>query len=162
MGRNALCTVLTGAWLGWLLLDERGSVDRARCWCSLSACWAGGAFATVGSVAGAFLGLRVSVGGAGWVGTHGVPRWLLAGSARGTTRNAVVSIGLVAGAPCRRATPEERVGSSVVSLVRSWVSEGLEPAPDGSERMVFRVGGDRKSTRLNSSHLHQSRMPSSA
>ena len=69
-----------------------------------------------------------------------VPRWVVAGSARGTTRNAGVSIGLVAGAPYRCAALEELVGPSVVSLVRSWVSEGLEPAPDGSERMVFRVG----------------------
>ena len=64
----------------------------------------------------------------------------MAGSARGTTRNAGVSIGLVAGAPCRCAAPEELVRPSVVSLVRSWVSECLWAAPDGSERMVFRVG----------------------
>ena len=36
--------------------------------------------------------------------------------------------------------PEERAGPSVVSLVRSLVSEGLWAASDGSERMVFRVG----------------------
>ena len=45
----------------------------------------------------------------------------------------------VAGAPCRCAAPEEHVGQSVLSLVRSWVSEDPEPAPDGSERVVFRV-----------------------
>ena len=61
-------------------------------------------------------------------------------TAGGTTRNAGVAIGLVAGAPCRCAAPEEHAGPSVVSLVRSWVSEGPESAPVGSERMVVRVG----------------------
>ena len=40
----------------------------------------------------------------------------------------------------RCAGPEEGAGPSVVSLVRSLVSECLWPAPEGSERMVFRVG----------------------
>ena len=38
--------------------------------------------------------------------------------------------------------PEERAGPSVVLLARSLVSESLWAAPEGSERMVFRV--DRK------------------
>ena len=54
--------------------------------------------------------------------------------------NVGVAIGLVAGASCRCAGPEELAGPSVVSLVRSLVSECLWAAPDGSERMVFRVG----------------------
>ena len=45
-------------------------------------------------------------------------------------------MGLVAGASC----PEVGAGSSVVSLVRSLLSERPEAAPDGSERMVIRVG----------------------
>ncbi len=50
-----------------------------------------------------------------------------------------MAIVLVLGASCRRAVPEERLRPSVVSLVRSWDSECLWAAPDGSERMVFRV-----------------------
>ena len=46
----------------------------------------------------------------------------------------------------RRAGPEEGVGHSVVSLARSLVSEFLWAAPEGSERMVFRV--DRRLARL--------------
>ncbi len=57
-------------------------------------------------------------------------------------RNVGVAIGLVAGASCRCAGPEELAGPSVVPLVRSLVSECRDPAPDGSERMVFRVGRD--------------------
>ena len=48
-------------------------------------------------------------------------------------------MGLVSGASCRRTGPEERAGPSVVSLVRSLVSVWPEPAPFGSERMVFRA-----------------------
>ena len=43
-------------------------------------------------------------------------------------------------APCGRTGPEERAGPSVVSLVRSLVSECPVAAPVGSERMEFRVG----------------------
>ena len=91
----------------------------------------------MGGVAGAFPGLRMSVGDAGWVGTHGVPCWLAALALLSSSRNVGVAIGLVSGAPCRRAVPEERLRPSVVSLVRSWDSECLWAAPDGSERMVF-------------------------
>ena len=48
-------------------------------------------------------------------------------------------MGLVFGASCRCATREEGAGLSVVSLVRSLVSEYRDPVPGGSERMVFRV-----------------------
>ena len=58
-------------------------------------------------------------------------------TADGTTRNVGVAIGVVAGAPCRCAAQEEHAGPSVVSLVRSWISEWPETVPDGSERMVF-------------------------
>ena len=51
--------------------------------------------------------------------------------------NVGVAIGLVSGASCRCAGPEERAGPSVVSLVRSWDSECPWAAPDGKERMVF-------------------------
>ena len=140
MGRNAWCSVLAGSSRPSPLLEKRGSGDRARVWCSLSACRAGGAIATVGGVAGAFLGLRVSVGGAGCVGTHGVPCWSSALALHYSSGNVGVAIGLVSGAPCRLVSPEEDAGPSVVSLVRSLDSECLWAAPDGSERMVFRVG----------------------
>ncbi len=67
-----------------------------------------------------------------------VDRRLLA--LRSSAGNVGVAIGLVSGATCRRTGPEERAGPSVVSLVRSLVSVCPEPAPDGSERMVVRVG----------------------
>ena len=51
-----------------------------------------------------------------------------------------MAIVLLSGAFFRCAGPEELVGPSVVVLVRSLVSECREPAPDGSDRMVFRVG----------------------
>ena len=54
--------------------------------------------------------------------------------------NVGVAIGLVSGAFCRRAGPEELMRLSVVSLVRSCVAECLWAAPGGSERMVFRAG----------------------
>ena len=46
---------------------------------------------------------------------------------------------LVFGVSCRFVGLEERMGPSVVSLARSLVSECLAAAPDGWERMVFRV-----------------------
>ena len=98
-----------------------------------------GARGTVGGVAGAFLCLGGAGAGPGLVGTHGGPCLPLGFTADGTTRNVGVSIGVMAGAPCRCAALEEHAGPSVVSLVRSCVSEGPEPVPDGSERMVFRV-----------------------
>ena len=59
---------------------------------------------------------------------------------RCSSRNVGVAIGLVAGAPCRRTSPEECTRPTVVSLVCSLVSECLWAVPEGSERMVFRVG----------------------
>ena len=41
------------------------------------------------------------------------------------------------------------------------IASGLDPAAEGYEDRLFEAG-DRKSTRLNSSHLDLSRMPSSA
>ena len=43
-----------------------------------------------------------------------------------------------------------------------WVSYQIEPPGGGRGGRGGRGGGDRKSTRLNSSHGYQSRMPSSA
>ena len=79
------------------------------------------------------------MGGAGGVRTHGVPCWLAALALRRPSRNVGVAIGLVCGASCRCAALEEHLRPSVVPLVRSLVSECRDPAPDGSERMVFRV-----------------------
>ena len=47
---------------------------------------------------------------------------------------------LVLGVSCRCASPEARMGPSVVSLADFLVSEWPEAAPAGVERMVFRVG----------------------
>ena len=140
MGRNAWCSALASRVHGCWHHEKRGSVDRARGWCFLSARSPGGARGTDCGVTGAFLGLRVSVGGAGWVGMHGVPCWVAAFIPSRSSRNVGVAIGLVLGAPCRCIGPEERLRPSVVSLARSWDSECLWAAPDGSESMVFRVG----------------------
>ena len=55
-------------------------------------------------------------------------------------------------------------GTKVVRAVRDWMSSALKSAglPDRLEVGGERKGGDRKSTRLNSSHTLASRMPSSA
>ena len=118
MGRNAWCSALASGVHGCWHHEKRGSVDRARGWCSLSVHSRGGARGTVGGVAGAFFGLRGAGAGPGWVGTHGVPCWPPGFTAVGTTRNVGVAAGLVAGALCRCAAPEEHAGPSVVSLVR--------------------------------------------
>ena len=78
--------------------------------------------------------------GAGWVGTHGVPCWSGLSAVLCSSRNVGVAIRLVSVASCRRADPEEHLQPSVVPLERSLVTECREPALDGSERMVFRVG----------------------
>jgi hypothetical protein len=139
MGRNAWCSVLVGALRRRQLHGKRGSGDRVRVRCFLSVCGPGGAPGTIGGVAGAFPGVGVPGSGAGWVGTHGVPCWLAALALHRPSRNVGAAIGLVLGAFCRRMGPEEGLRPPVVSLVRSWDSECLWAAPDGTEHMVFRV-----------------------
>ena len=51
-------------------------------------------------------------------------------------------------------------GTASVTVEYDQVPECVEGSPRCADNVVF--FGDRKSTRLNSSHLRQSRMPSSA
>ena len=60
------------------------------------------------------------------------------------------------------------LGSSMLSAAPGFAPHLLETVVDGTSGILSGVGGmvvagrDRKSTRLNSSHSQQSRMPSSA
>ena len=80
------------------------------------------------------------MGGPGWVGTHGVPRWAVGKLASGTRTKAGTPSTIPRDDFYGQVGYEERTEPSVVSLVRSWVSEGPELVPDGSEHMVFRDG----------------------
>ena len=51
-----------------------------------------------------------------------------------------------------RMPPDGKLAAAEIEAVREWIADGAQ----GS------VGKDRKSTRLNSSHIQKSRMPSSA
>ena len=54
-------------------------------------------------------------------------------------------------------------GRAAGDAVLGWMREaGMEARLDAAGNCVGRYEGDRKSTRLNSSHIQKSRMPSSA
>ena len=48
------------------------------------------------------------------------------------------------------------------TLCQNWEKEAQKAKSESTKVAIFRFGIDRKSTRLNSSHLKLSRMPSSA